>query len=128
MALKMYLTHDFRNISPLTYCLAGNILALYFPHYFIPAQGLDLPCMDTPKLVSSTLSNTDGLAGGNGINVLVLSSPNACIGHMGRTVPGLHLAVSIMQCSNHVLLAHTCVRVGSLGVTQSFNHFTSDFG
>ncbi len=31
-----YVTHEFRNIYPLIYCLAGSILALYFPHCYIP--------------------------------------------------------------------------------------------
>ena len=33
------LMHDFRNISLLIFCVAGNILALYFPHYYIPPEG-----------------------------------------------------------------------------------------
>ncbi len=44
------LTYNFRNIFPLIYCLAGSILALYFPHYYIFSPQRDILWVTTLRL------------------------------------------------------------------------------
>ncbi len=54
------LTHDFRNISPLIYCLAGNIVVLYSPPPIFPSPRgtyCESPLLDLPMVRGCSILN-----------------------------------------------------------------------